>query len=419
MMRRLNALLLSFCMLLLLASCSANSGAVSVTASKAKTNSTLEGSSYRACLQAVTEVTVIPKVTATISDVKYKVGDQVAKGATLITLDSSDIQNQVNQAKAAYNIARINYDTTQNGTAASTRLKLQQAVDSAKISLETATIAVDTAQSNYDKVSFLVSIGEASSFDLQQADSALKNAQCTLDSAEASLKSAQDTLRLNDTTLIPESIAVAARQVESAKASLDTALSTLDNTNITAPIDGVIAKLSATAGELATAQATNITIIDPSSMNLVIFVTGSDVLDLQVGMKVPVTVSDAGKEYTGTIATISPAAEEETGLFEVKITIDNSAEELMAGMLATAQFDRGEESSALYIPLQSVLKEDGKTYVYKLVEHHVEKVAVTTGAPKNLYIEITSGLTADDTVVVDGVDKVTEGSNVNVIKSIE
>ncbi|MDF2838697.1 MAG: family efflux transporter, subunit [Evtepia sp.] len=420
MMRRLEAFLLILVMLLVLTSCTANNGAVNVTASKVKSDNTLDGSSYSACLQAVTEVTVVPKVTATITGVKFKVGDHVNQGDVLITLDRSDIQNQFNQAKATYDIAKTNYENTQKGTAASTRLKLQQAVDTAQIGEESATIAFNTAQSSYDKVNFQVAIGEASSYDLQQAESALKNAQCALDTANTNLKSAQDTLKLNDSTLIPESITVAAKQVDSAKASLATAQSSLDNTKIGAPISGVLSVLNATTGEIATAQSTNVTLIDTSSVNLVISVTGSDVLQLQNGISVPVTLNDVAKGYTGTIISVSPSADAKTGLFEVKINIDNSTGELRAGMLATAQFNSETAATpALYVPQQSVLQENGEFYVYKVIGNGVEKTSVELGANKNLYIEIKSGLSADDTVVVDGVDKLNETSKVNVIKSIE
>lgn len=418
-MKRLEVFLLTLVMLLVLTSCASNNGAVNVTASKVKSDSTLDGSSYSACLQAVSEVTVVPKVTATITGVNYKVGDQVRQGAILMTLDPSDIQNQYNQAKAAYSIAQTNYENAKNGAAASTTLKLQQAVDTAQIGVESATVAFNTAQSSYDKVNFQVSIGEASSYDLQQAESALKNAQCTLDTAKTNLKSAQDTLRLNENTLIPESITVAAKQVESAKASLATAQSSLNNTKISAPISGVISVINATTGELATAQTANVTVIDTSSMNLVISVTGSDVLLLQNGMSVPVTMNDVTKEYMGTILSVSPSADSKTGLFEVKINLDNSTGELRAGMLATARFNSGAETPALYVPQQSVLQENGEFYVYKVAEKGVEKTAVTLGANKNLYTEIKSGLSAEDTVVVDGVDKLNESSKVNVIKNIE
>lgn len=418
MMKRLS-IILTLVMMLALASCSADHGAINITASKVKSDSNLDGSSYSACLKAVTEVTIVPKITASITGVNFKVGDSIRKGDILFTLDSTDIQNQYNQANAAYNTAITNYNNSKNGAAASTRLKLQQAVDAAQIGVQSAAIAYNTAKSSYDKTEYLVSIGESSTYDLQQAESALKNAQCGLDNANSALKSAQDTYQLNNSTLIPESIAAAEKQVESAKAALNTAQSALGNTKVKSPLSGVISVLNATAGELATAQSTSVTIMDPSSMNLVISVTGSDVMALKSGMPVPVALNDVSKEYTGTITSISPSADAETGLFEVKITLDNSSGDLKAGMLATAQFDSAGTAMALYVPQQSVLQENETFYVYKVNGTKAEKTPVTLGAKKNLYVEIKSGLTAEDTVVVDGVDKVNETSVINIIKSVD
>ena len=418
-MKKFGALFLTVALLLALGACAASGSAVNVTASKVKSDSTLNGSAYSDCLQAVTEVTVIPKVSATITGVNFKVGESVKKGDVLMTLDKSTIQNQYNQAKAAYNIAQANYDSTRNGTAVSTKLKLQQAVDAAQLGVESATVAYNTAKNSYDKIEYLVSLGEASTFDLQQAQSALDNAQCALDNANTSLKAAQDTLTLNNSTLIPESITVAGKQVESAKAALDTAQSSLNDTWVTSPITGVLSALNATAGEMATPQTTNATVIDPSSMDLVIHVTGSDVLSLKNGMSVPVTLNDIPKEYTGTITTVSPSADTETGLFAVKINLDNSTGELRAGMLATAKFGSADSAApAIYVPQQSVVNENGVFFVYKVSGSSVVKTSVTLGAAKNLYVEIKSGLTAEDTVVVDGVDKVSDGSTINIIKSI-
>jgi len=418
-MKKFGTLFLIPAMLLILASCSSGGTAVNVTESKVKSDSLLSGSSYSACLQAVQEVTVVPKVTATITSVNFKVGDKVNAGDVLFTLDSSDVQNRYNQAKAAYDIAEITLNNTENGNAASALLKLQQAVDAAQLGLNSATIAYNTAKDNYDKVSYMESIGEASTFELQQAENTMNNAQCALDNAKEALESAQETLKINQNVLIPESIAAAEKQVESAKAALDTAQSALDDTQVAAPITGVVSVLNATAGEIASAQTSNVIIIDPSAMNLVISVTGGDVMNRHSGMPVRVTLDDVLKEYTGTITTISPSADSATGLFKVTIEIDNTAGDLRAGMLATAKFDDDGETPALYVPQQSVLEESGSSYVYKVNGSTVEKIPVTLGVQKNLYVEVTGGLTADNVVVVDGADKVSENSSISVIKSID
>lgn len=418
MKKKYGALLLAPALLLSLAACSAGAAGVSVTASKVKSESLLSSSSYSAGLQAAREVTVAPKLSATISAVNFQVGDTVKAGDVVFTLDAADVENRYSQAKAAYDIAEINYSNTKNGNAASALLKLRQAVDAAKAGLDSATAAYNTAKGSYDKTSYMESIGEASAFELSQAENAMTSAQCAMNTAQVSLNAAQETLKINENTLIPESIAAAEKQVESAKAALDTAQSSLDDTLITAPIAGVISALEATAGETASPQTSKLTVIDPSSMELVVAVTGGNVIQLQNGMQAAVTINDLGKEYTGTIANLSPAANA-AGLFEVKITLDNTSGELRAGMLATVRFGETGGTPALYIPRQAVVEQDGSSFVYKLNGSTAEKAPVTLGEDKNLYVEVISGLTADDTVVVEGADRLGDGTAVNVIKSID
>ncbi len=135
-------------------------------------------------------------------------------------------------------------------------------MDAAKAGLDSATAAYNTAKGNYDKTSYMESIGEASAFELQQAENAMTSAQCAMNTAQVSLNAAQETLKINENALIPESIAAAEKQVESAKAALDTAQSSLDDTLVTAPISGVISVLDATAGETASSQASKLTVFD-------------------------------------------------------------------------------------------------------------------------------------------------------------
>jgi multidrug efflux pump subunit AcrA (membrane-fusion protein) len=418
MKKKYGAMLLAPALLLSLAACSSGAAGVNVTASRVKSESPLGSTSYSASLQASRAVTVTPKLSATITAVNFQVGDTVKAGDVIFTLDGSDVQNKYNQAKAAYDIAEINYNNTKNGSAASALLKLRQAVDAAQAGLDSATAVYNTAKGNYDKAAYMESIGEVSAFELSQAENAMTSAQCAMNTAQVSLNAAQETLKINQDSLIPEGIAAAEKQAESAKAALDTAKAALDDTAVTAPISGVISVLDATAGETASTQNTKLTVIDPSSMDLTIAVTGGSVIQLQSGTQAAVTMSDLGREYTGTIATVAPAANS-AGLFEVKLTIDNASGELRAGMPATVRFGDSGETPALYIPQQALVEQDGETFVYKLSGGTAEKTAVTLGVTKNLYVEVTSGLSADDTVAVEGADKLSDGAAVNVIKSID
>ncbi len=55
-----------------------------------------------------------PKLSATISAVNFQVGDAVKAGDVVFTLDAADVENRYSQAKAAYDIAEINYSNTKN-----------------------------------------------------------------------------------------------------------------------------------------------------------------------------------------------------------------------------------------------------------------------------------------------------------------
>jgi len=455
-MKKWSALLLAACMILSLAACSSSDGQISVTTAKVKTGAVLSDSSYSGELKPSAEVTVVPKLSAVIETVNYDVGDTVNAGDVIVTLDSSDVQDQVKQAQAAYDTAQAAYESTAGGNTASTQLKLQQAVQSAQTEYDNALtsyntvkansdsgadiaqaqLSVDNAQASYDKIAYLVSIGEESDYSLQQAkltldtaQSALTNAKTSsqtnldtaqyhLTSAQNALTAAQQNLQVNVNSVLPESAASAQQQVESAKVSLDIATSALDDTQIVAPSSGIISAINATVGEMASPQTTSVTIIDQSTIDFVISVTESDVVQITQGMEVGVRLDGVGDSRTGTVKTVDPSADETTGLFDVTITMDNSDGSLKNGMTATAVFS-DDATRAIYIPKDAVIHDDSGDYVYKMSGQTVQKTQVTLGQEKNLYIQVTDGLTEDDSVVVDGLAKVTDGGTVKIVKNVE
>lgn len=438
-----------------LSGCGSSGDKISVTSAKVKNEDTVSNS-YTANLEATDKVTVVPKLSVQIKTVNFKVGDSVKSGDVLFTMDSQDIENNVTQAKAAYESAVTAYNNTEGGTASQTKTKLQQAISAAQIDLSNAQkayalaksnsdsksdiaaaqSAYDSAELSYEKEKYLVSVGEDSDFALQQAENsmnsakaALQNAQTSsqnnliaaeykLQSAQTELASAKQNLSLTVNTLIPESIASAKAQVDTANAALDTATSALDNTKVTAPISGVISSINATVGEMASPQTTSVTIINQSSVDLVVSVTSAIETKLKSGMSVDVAADGIQQTLAGTISTISPSGNSSDALFDVKIVIPNSDGQLKDGMTATAKFNTDTSSQSLYVPIKSVIKEeDGSAYVYKVSGNKAIKTAVTLGSEKNSYVAVTSGLTKDDSIVVEGADKVSDNSSLNIVTS--
>lgn len=415
--KKIAALLLSLAALITLASCK-SSGGVGVTAYKVSTTSSKASASYSSRLRAVKDITLVPMVSAKITSVNFEVGVKVKKGDVIVVLDDTDYKNRYNQAKAAYDIAVINYENAKNGNSASTLLKLQQAVDASAIAVDSATVAYNTAKNNYDRITYMVSIGEDTKFNEQQAKNTLDNASLQLNNAKVSLTAAQQNLDISKNSLIPEGINAAEKQVLSAKAALDTAQTSLDYTKIVSPIDGVISSLNAKAGELAAPAGTNVTIIDDSSLDLVIAVTDRDVIKLKEGLEAGVTLDGISKSYKGVIKTVAPAAKESTALFDVTVRLDNANSELRAGMMATAQLGASDSATALYVPKLSVISDGGNSYVYLISGSSVKKTPVTLGAGRDLYIELKGGVPSGSLVVAEGADRLKDGDTVNVLKSV-
>ncbi len=116
-------------------------------------------------------------------------------------------------------------------------------------------------------------------------------------------------------------------------------------------------------------------------------------------------------EFTGRVIKIIPISTSDSGIISFEVLIEFETEEdidLYYGLSANATIVTWKAEDVLYVPIQSVYKEDGKSYVDLLISDQVdtenlsqavEKVEVTTGINDYFYIEITSGLKEGDIIV--------------------
>jgi multidrug resistance efflux pump len=145
-----------------------------------------------------------------------------------------------------------------------------------------------------------------------------------------------------------EQIAVAQAQVKKSKAGLSTLAVKQDKHVITAPRSGWVVEQTVHIGEMALPGASLLTLGDPTSVNLIVYVPEPDIDTVAIGQKVHVYV-DAfpGVPFTGTVTYISDKAEftpknvqtkEErmNTVFAVKIRLENEDQRLKPGMPADA-----------------------------------------------------------------------------------
>jgi HlyD family secretion protein len=130
-------------------------------------------------VSAVTSIPLSFKQSGKLTDLKVAVGDQVTKGQVLATLDTTDFQIALDQAKSTLTQAQANLTKVQAGTSS-------QAVAVAQTSVDNARQNVADAQAS------LASTQATSAQSLKVAQASVATAQTNLSSAQATVASTQD-----------------------------------------------------------------------------------------------------------------------------------------------------------------------------------------------------------------------------------
>ena len=205
-------------------------------------------------------------------------------------------------------------------------------------------------------------------------------------------------------------------------AAADLARKKLADTRLEAPMSGIIARRAIEVGATAAPGQPVFTIVDLDPVRVRIGVPEGDVGHLKVGAPASVRIPALDAGFTGRVSLIGVTADPTTRSYTVEITVPNPAHELRAGMVAEATISTSQMVSALLVPATAVLHNggvDGATIVYTVDRggSRVHARRVTTGAARGDSLEITSGLTSGDRIVVAGQHRLREGALVQMIAS--
>ena len=155
-------------------------------------------------------------------------------------------------------------------------------------------------------------------------------------------------------------------QREAAAKSLEEAKQQRENLIIVAPCDGTIATLSISEGDEISSGAMLCSILEGEDMNLTIVVDELDVVEVEVGQKVKITVdalSDA--EMDGEVYNIAPVGSNSGGVttYDVELTFDAEGSGVRSGMNATGEITVASTDSTLYVPVEALMTIGNDTYL--------------------------------------------------------
>lgn len=155
-------------------------------------------------------------------------------------------------------------------------------------------------------------------------------------------------------------------QREAAAKSLEEAKQQRENLIVVAPCDGTIATLSISEGDEISSGAMLCSILEGEDMNLTIAVDELDVVEVEVGQKVKITVdalSDA--EMDGEVYKIAPVGSNSGGVttYDVELTFDAEGSGVRSGMNATGEITVASTDSTLYVPVEALMTIGNDTYL--------------------------------------------------------
>jgi len=215
--------------------------------------------------------------------------------------------------------------------------------------------------------------------------------------------------------------------VNEAQSNVDTAQSKLDeeealNSTVVAPFDGFITSIKASGGDEVNKGSIAMQIADPDQFEASFSVSESDIFSVTVGQSAVVEVDANGFSFPAKVTAIAPLATTSSGVVTYKVTaeltslvpISNAATSgaatdksvtagaatLKQGLSATVTITIQEKKNVLVVPSRAITTQGGKSTVQVVNGATIETVDVTTGLSDDSNIEIASGLSEGQTVVV-------------------
>ena len=315
--------------------------------------------SYPGTVVALNEVELHSQVSGFITGIFFTEGSQVGKGAKLYEIDRRKYQAAFEQTKANADIAESNLQKAQRDADRYSKLNEQNAI-----------------------------------------------AKQTFDDATTNLQNAK-------------------MQLLSAKAARTNAETDFNYSIIKAPFSGTIGLSMVKVGAFINAGQTLLNTIssdDPIAVDFIInektlpwFTT----LKKAVGSKADSTfriILPDNSEYvsSGQLSVIDRAVDHQTGTIKVRLIFPNHEKSLRTGMNCKVKVLSGNSGSQTVIPYKAVIEQMGEYFVYAIDSMKVKQIKIEPGSNLGEYIVVKQGLNPGDKIVLDGLQKVHNGSLVQI-----
>ena len=326
------------------------------------------------------QATVSAKVTGKIAELHIEEGMEVKEGQLLARLDDTTV-------KPLYELA------------------LRQ-LEAARKELQEIEVRLAEAERNLRRTSQLREDKLVSEAQLDQAQSEVAALRARLEASRSQVKVAQGTVRVREQDL--------------------------DDLRVRAPFDGVIVSKDAQPGEIVSPMSAGggftrtgiATIVDMDSREIEVDVNEAFINRVRPNQRTE-AVLDAYPDWVipSHVINVVPTADRQKATVRVRIAFDELDPRILPQMGVKVTFleDRPAEATAsarpsVRVPASAVFEDGGTSYVWRVRDESVERVAVRTAGRRDNQIEIIAGINAGDVIVARQVEGLAEGAPVKIAK---
>lgn len=252
-----------------------------------------------------------------------------------------------------------------------------------------------------------------------KASEQVRSAQAQLNLATANLRRykelyAQEAISAATLDSYQTNYAAALAAYKQAQAQAGLADNSLGYATLTANTDGVITAVSGEAGQVVSAGQTVAQLAQDNGLDVVVNVPENKIAGIKVGERAKIAFwALPDVSLTGKVWTISPAADNNTRTYMVRIELDNVPAQVHLGMTADAAFFEGKsgDDQDAIIPL-TAFYQTGDTPQLWVVQDGAVHLTDVTVKSFNKNNAVVTGLAKGTVIVTAGADKLSEGEKV-------
>jgi RND family efflux transporter MFP subunit len=330
---------------------------------------------------------VSSEVGGIVIEVRIQLGTEVKAGDVLVRLAPRELQLALDRSESALRQVEAQLGITRSQNR-------EPPPDEQIASVRQAIANRDDARAAFARAQQLNSRGLLSQVDRDTADTRLKV-------TEANYQAAIDTARSLKASL------------QDRRAAFELAQKKLSDAVVRAPVAGSVAERLVQTGEYIRENTAVATIVQMQPLKLKTAIQEKNASLIKVGQSVEFTVEAfPGRAFVGRIAYVSPSVDQATRTFAVEALVDNGDRQLKPGFFAKGVVMTRVDDEVMAVSEDTISTLAGVSTVYVIDGGKARQQQVVVGARQNKLVEITSGLTGNETLATTNLSQLATGVSV-------